>query len=237
MARSTTILNFASSTTDATSYATASFTVTANAHLYLCIATQVSAGTANPPTTITGHGLTWTQLVTRSRNLGTMSVYYAVAGVSDSTDTITFDFGAQTQVRAAWNIRQDTSNSWSTLDDNDLLLQGDQATATSLGVSLSGWTNAADITLGFIFKYSSGAFTDPGSWTSHQSGSGEALRLEGAIYLGQPSGTQTWTWTTTAECIYAFFSLRDVANDPTGGTVVGDLISPLSISSLIVTTR
>ena len=63
-------LTSGSSATDATSYATASITPTANKLVLLAVFNRVAAGTANAPTA-TGCGLTWVQVAT---SLGTTAL-------------------------------------------------------------------------------------------------------------------------------------------------------------------
>lgn len=101
-------LTSGSSTTDATSYGTASITPGAD-RLVLLAVTQQSA--TNPPATPTasGNGLTWVQIATIQYTSGTRNrraTLFRTMGASPSSGAVTIDFGGETQTSCAWSINE-----------------------------------------------------------------------------------------------------------------------------------
>jgi len=136
-------LTASGSTTDATSYATASVTPTADA---LVLASVVSTGpdntTPNTPT-CTGNGLTWVQVASNLfDDAGTvrarLTLFRAMGG-SPSAGALTFDFGGQAQVRAAWTVSERTGVDTGGTNGSAAVVQN----ATGAGNSASGLATLA----------------------------------------------------------------------------------------------
>lgn len=100
-------LTSGNSSTDATSYATASVTLKAG-KLYLISVENSHGSSATAVSTITG-GPTFTSRSTTQYNtsLNRVSIWSAVPTV-DYTGTLTIDFGATTQTGACWSIEEFT---------------------------------------------------------------------------------------------------------------------------------
>lgn len=145
-----TMLTADDSETDATSYATASITPTANTTLIAFIASKVSSGS---PTlsSVTGNGLTWTEVRTvNSSTVRGLSVYRA-SGASPSAGAVTFDFGAQTQLGANWGVIQVDGTSTVTTDGVVQSSTGSDS-ADTLTVTLGAFAFSGNHTLGVFMS-------------------------------------------------------------------------------------
>lgn len=92
-----------SSATDATSYASASWTPVSGRPTFVAVATAISAGTANTPTATgtNGWNTTFTAVANAVQDQIKLTVFRVVP-VSSVAGVITFDLAAQTQTGAAW---------------------------------------------------------------------------------------------------------------------------------------
>ena len=106
MAITAAALTGSNSTTDASSYNTASITPTADR---LVLAAVLSKKASAPDTpTLSGNGLTWVQVATVTfHTIGTpilrLTLFRAM-GASPSTGAVTIDFGGATQLSCAWSL-------------------------------------------------------------------------------------------------------------------------------------
>ena len=127
--------------TNAASYATGSWTPTANRLAICCVENEISGTTAAP--TITGNGLTWTQAASYACDTsGTqvrISVFVAKTGASPSAGAVTADFGGVTQ--AGCNVIVDE------IDGADLSGTALQAIVQSKNGTLNASGTSETITL------------------------------------------------------------------------------------------
>ncbi len=85
-----------SSTTDATTFASASITPTANRlQLAVIVSTRAAGSIATP--TASGCGLTWVQVATQDLSFLRRVTIFRALGASPTTGQVTFSFGGQTQ--------------------------------------------------------------------------------------------------------------------------------------------
>jgi hypothetical protein len=134
-----TVLADAGSTTDGTSFATASITPLANQVIYAAV-TAFSAVSLLAPT-CSGNGLTWVQVETIALDLNRQLTVFRAQGASPSAGVVTFDFGAVIQTSARWAIIQYAGADASGTDGSGATPQSDTAQAasgTSLSVNLPG---------------------------------------------------------------------------------------------------
>ncbi len=101
-------LTYDFNTTGATSYTTASISPAANKLYILTVANKIpSAGTPNTPT-VTGAGMTWTQIATRrdtsSGDNGRRITMFRALSASPGSGALTIDLGGQTQGNCAWSV-------------------------------------------------------------------------------------------------------------------------------------
>lgn len=109
MAITPTELTAGGTSTDATSFVTASITPQANDPIHVCVYSSVSGSDPNIPT-VTGNSITWTQVITKASTVAQTQhrriTLFRGAAASPATGTITFDFAGQTQSSCSWKIVQ-----------------------------------------------------------------------------------------------------------------------------------
>lgn len=167
-------LSSAGSSTDASSYATASVTPAANALILVSFATRTGI-TADPnQPTLTGCGLTWVVVdsvvydnTSSSRRRVTL---FRGMGSSPSTGALTFDCGGQTQTGAVWSIDQFTNVDTSGTNGSGAIVQSANASildnsgtpASSLTVTLGAFGSTNNATFGVLADEFAGS-ESPGS--------------------------------------------------------------------------
>lgn len=149
------------STSNATSYAMGAFTPTANAVLVVFVYASgtVAAGT------MTGGSLTWQRLSSTAYNAGadTAYIFWAVAGASPASTTITFDCTGDAGTGAMLHVFQFTG-----VDTANPIRQWQVAsgTAANPAVSLSmAMLTGNGYAAGFGINRSSPTSTPPANWT------------------------------------------------------------------------
>lgn len=127
-----TIANLTSNGTnvDATSFATASVTPTANRWTFLVVATKVASGTPNQPTA-TGNGLTWNVYHSATQTTHRLTIFTA-KGASPSAGAVTIAFAGQTQTTALWTVFDCTN-----LDTTSPILQVTTQSTGATGTSIT----------------------------------------------------------------------------------------------------
>lgn len=148
---------------NATSFATASWTPSANT-LYLASVTTRTGITANPNIpTASGNGLTWVQIATilyddSSSSRRRVTLFRAM-GASPTTGALTFDEGGQTQTDGGWIIDEVTGMDTTGTNGSGAIVQSatnvDVVGATSLTVTLGAFASANNATYG-SFGYTTG---------------------------------------------------------------------------------
>lgn len=139
------------SNTDASSYATASITPSAD-KLILAWVYSIASAAPNTPTA-SGNGLTWVQVATTSDNIGNRRItLFRAMGASPSSGAVTFDFGGQTQIGCAWSVVEydnvDTSGSNGSGAIVQAVADGSGANATSFSITLSSFGSTLNATAG-----------------------------------------------------------------------------------------
>lgn len=183
------------STTDASSYVTASITPSANKLIVIGALGRQASGTPATPT-VTGCGLTWSQIVTNNPSaVATRRQTLLGATGSPSTDTLTIDFGGTTQSQCWWSVFE--------LDGVDL--SGGVAGAVVQTKTLnfnnfqnvtltmtSALANANNIVIGALFKFLNEAVTAGVGTLIHQNNYSENSTCHATSY-GAPNG-QSVQW-------------------------------------------
>lgn len=161
------LLTSGSSTTDATSYSTASVSPTANA--LICVLYLARKGTGNPATpTITGNGFTYTEVLTNSTsplNFNDVALFRAL-GASPTSGAITINFG-ETMTSCIWFVFEITGVDTSGTNGSGAIVQSvgrDFAggAGTSGTLTLAAFGSANNMAVGGIFHFANEA-TTPGS--------------------------------------------------------------------------
>lgn len=187
---------------NATSYATASVSPTADALVLLTVASNLSGATPPNPT-VSGCNLTWSLVETEAYD--TAGTYYSVwvykgQGSSPTAGTITVDFGATTVGGLAWSVDEfegahATSPIVQTAKDG-----AGQPSATGATVTLAAFSDAANGTFGAFSWEANEAgsigtgFTEAGQGAT----SGPSMSVL-AEYRADNDTTVDASWTTSAQ--------------------------------------
>lgn len=152
-----------------TSYATASWTPTANT-LYLASVTTRTGITADPTIpTASGNGLTWVQIASvlyddSSSSRRRVTLFRAM-GASPTTGALTFDEAGQAQTDAGWSIEEVTGTDTSGTNGSGAIVQSATAVdvigrSTALVVTLAAFASVNNSSFG-VFGYTTagGAIT------------------------------------------------------------------------------
>jgi hypothetical protein len=140
------------SSTAASSYTTSSISPTANRLVLLSLATTVVSGTPAVPVSVTGCGLTW-QLVTSKTNTwdtATMLMVYRAMGSAPTAGALTIAFGAN-QSSCCWSVEEFSGTDISGSNGAGAIVQtasNQNKGATSLTASLSAFAGVNNATFG-----------------------------------------------------------------------------------------
>lgn len=154
MAITQTTLAHNASTTNATSYTTASITPGANALILAAIVQHTT--TVTPPTTptLSGNGLTWVQVNTET--YGTVATphirvtVFRAMGASPTAGAVTISCGADTQNNCAWSIDQFDGVDTTGTNGSGAVVQSqiNNSSTTSVSVTLGAFASANNATYG-----------------------------------------------------------------------------------------
>lgn len=153
------------STTDASSFPTASVTPTANVPVVLDVAAS-AAGTAAP--TVTGAGLTWVQERTVTLDAGLRRLTrFRACGASPSAGALTIDFAGVTQASILWCITSLPGADASGTNGSGACRQSTDntvATNTTITGTLATLENANNVHLAAVMTTANAAITESGSF-------------------------------------------------------------------------
>lgn len=144
-------------TSPSTSVATASITPTANRLVLAEVRASSGGGTAPPAPTLTGNGLTWVQIATRTYTDGATETHritrFRAMGASPTTGAVTIAHSTAPNSTMAWSIREysgvDTSGSNGSGAVVQTVTNGGTGTAASVTLAAFGsGTNGVDIAVG-----------------------------------------------------------------------------------------
>lgn len=195
---------------DATSFATASITPTADALQLIGVASRVGSGTANTPT-VTGAGVTWVQEDTATSGVLRLTVLRGLEA-SPSSGALTIDFAGQTQESCCWSAIEITGTSTAGTSGSDAVRQSTIATGsgTSLTVTLAAFEDAAHATVGF-FTHASNENTTVGSGFTELGDVGVATPVL-AVFSEWLNGTDTSvdaSWASNVQARGVALEIRD----------------------------
>lgn len=194
-----------SSGTNATSYATGSWTPTAN-RLALCTVQSELSGTPSEPTTVTGNGITWVKIVSylddSSGTQSRITIYIGLTGAAPSAGAVTADFVLETELGC--NIIVDEIDNGYILGVAlDAVVQSKTGTVNGSGTSetitLDSGITSGNLSYG-VFHHQADEVSVEGSGYAplgnvHHSGPSSALFSE---YKAAGSTTVDASWTTSA---------------------------------------
>ena len=154
------------STTDASSYQTASISPSSDKLILIAVYSGHASATPSTPT-VSGNNLTWTQIATAFQSFGGCRIRITAFrgfGSSASAGVVTIEFGGQTQLNAGWSITEFTGVDTTT---NNGVVQS--ATSSSGGASggstttLSAFASSTNATWGSWGRPDDASGTTPGS--------------------------------------------------------------------------
>lgn len=184
------VLDQNTSTTNATSYATASVTPTANALVLLAtVATRNSTVCSdNDVTSVTGNGLTWVNINRQCFSSAVLPVQtvelWRTLGASPSTGAITFDFSGTTQLNASWAVIECAGVDTTGTNGSGAIVQHAinlTEPGTSLTVTLGAFGDAGNATLGAFGNATNQAVTPGTGFTElaeQQNSEGQTLQVQ-----------------------------------------------------------
>lgn len=144
------------STTNATTYTTASISPGANKIVFLAVASGLFSGAPAAPSSIVGNGLTWVQVATiQNPTTNFRLTLFRAMGASPSAGTVAINFGA-TQEGCAWSIFELDKVATSGSNGADAVVQvvtNTATTVTSLTVTLSAFSSTDNATVGVFLSY------------------------------------------------------------------------------------
>ena len=181
------------SETDANSYATTSISPTADSLILAAVGSTLGTGGPNTPTA-SGASMTWVQVATVAISTTGRITVFRTLNSSPGSGAITFDFGGETQDRGLWTIAEFSGVVTTGSDGADAVVQSatDTATATSLTVTLSAFSNSGNATYGALFNNSATAIT-PGSGFSELSETQQSQTVQ-AEWKNTNDTTVDWSW-------------------------------------------
>jgi hypothetical protein len=143
-------LTTSSSSTDGTSYTTASITPPSNTLILAVVHSEIASGTPNTPT-LAGNGLTWVAIGSNVTNQNRTTAFRARG--TATVGTVVIDYAGQTMSDSAWSIVSVGGAATTGTNGSGAIVQFATATnsaVTSLTVTLAAFANAANATFGFF---------------------------------------------------------------------------------------
>lgn len=136
--------------TDASSFSTASITPNKNKIVLVCIYINETSGTPPLPT-LSGNGMTWTEVATTTSGTVRGIVFRGVSS-SPSAGAITIDFGGNSQNDCEWIVVELTGLDIRGTNGANAIVQSATGTVngTSLSITLSAFSGSLNPTFGFV---------------------------------------------------------------------------------------
>ena len=164
MAIGVTLLTGGSSSTNASSYATASFTPDANQLVLVAVRNAKAAGLGDPPSSLTGNGLTYVQVAEIDRGGDFVLTVWRAMGAAPSAGALTISFPA-TQTSCMWSVVEFSAVDTSGSNGSGAVVQSLAASddpVTSLLLTLASFASTDDVAYG-AFGHSQNETTTVGS--------------------------------------------------------------------------
>lgn len=202
-----TALTSSSSTTNATSYASASISPTANRLIIASVSVFNSGAAASTPT-LSGAGMTWTQVATVASGATSqrrVTVFRALSA-SPGSGAVTIDLGGVTHESAAWSFVEFSNVDTSGTNGSGAVVQSDTDTSgttnvtTHAALSLAAFENFANMCYCVTMLQANNAVT-PGTGFTEISDAGQAtdtIRQQDEYKLADTTPDPSWTSTVAA---------------------------------------
>lgn len=218
MAIGVSVLTADGSTTDATSYTTASIAPAANALILAYVGNQ--DGVVTTPTA-SGNGLTYVQVVTVQGSGGMIrGTVFRAMGASPSSGAITISFGSATQSDCRWHVLEVTGVKTSGTNGSDAVVQSASSTSYASGgitVTLAAFADAVNnAAFGFFAHTAPASDITPGSgFTELADSGGGNLRCQSEWKLGEDTSVDATFADPFSELGLAIEVAAEVAGQPT----------------------
>ena len=187
---------------DANSYNTASISPGASRLVLLMVHSGVGGATNTP--TVSGAGMTWTQIISSFNEVGRVTLFRALSA-SPGSGALTIDFAGQTQVNCAWIIdefidvdQSGTNGSGAIIQAGSANLPGGPPDYTGITVTLGAFSNTNNATYGALYQNVAtmsvvvgSGFTELGRDTI----SSESVQSQ---WKNSNDTTVDWTWNSNA---------------------------------------
>lgn len=133
---------------------TSSITPSANALILITVFSVVGSGTPNIPS-ISGNGLSWSQVATNASQTPRRITLFAAMGGNPSSGAIAISFGGQTQNNYSWIVDQITNPFNTALSASAAIVQSstnshDNSASTGLTMTLGAFSNSLNSTYGVV---------------------------------------------------------------------------------------
>lgn len=238
MAITATNLTTSSSSADASSYATASITPGADKLILAFIGNSVAGGSVPATPTLSGNGLTWTQVATQTWNVDVARLtIFRATGAAPTTGAITISIATPAPTCCEWSIIEVSGADITGTNAANAIVQtvstnAADALATSGTVTLSAFSNSSNATFG-VFGHKAQEATNPGSGFTELGDTNHAApnRAFEVEYLAGNDTTVDASWTTSAEWggIAAEIKIAGVNNALIGrSNAYARLLAPIS---------
>lgn len=214
MALTPTVLTASGSSTDASSYNTASVSPTANVLTLVFVSSRTVSGTPNTPT-VSGASMTWTSILSQN-SLPQNTRITAFRSVDDapSSGALTIDFTSQTQQGCQWAVISVTGSNISGTNGSGAIVQTGSTQpaegSTAATVTLSAIASSANATFGG-FGNLNGTIS-PGSGFTELAEVGGAGTMQVEWQLGSDN-TVNWTYIASNDNVGIAFEVKAA---PTG---------------------
>lgn len=206
-----------SSSTDATSYAYgATIVPPASAQLWVFFASEVSTGTPNVPTcSDSGNGYTWTLVSSIVSGVRRQTIFQVSnSGAAPATTIVTVDCGGQTQLHGMGNFMAATGTPHLSDPDGFVVTQIETA-AAAIAMTPGTYNHANNEIIAAVAHWgTTEGLTRPTGWVNINSAAPTTPPGRGDFdrHLTQPSGSQSWSWTTASVALGIMVEVRDAAD-------------------------
>lgn len=223
------------SSTDASSYNTASGSPTANCLQLLAVGSINGASANVPQPTVSGAGMTWVAIASSNYDTGGTNrariTLFRALSASPGSGALTISFSvppAQTQTNCEWSWIEFAGVDTSGTDGSGAIVQSNTnaATATSLSVTLSAFADATNNVAYGCFHHQANETNTAGSGFSLTfgatsqtiNGASRVASLGAEWQTGQDTGVDM-SWTTSSLCGGVAVEVK-MAAAATGGIVI-----------------
>jgi hypothetical protein len=203
------------------SFSTASITPVAGRMYLIAVESYLNSGAVNTPT-VSGCGLTWTQVATQLCSNNLRITFFRALGNGGTPGALTIDHGGQVQIACSWSIEECTGVKTTGTNGSDAIVQSAGGSISTPGsnngitVLLNPLASSLNIAYGAVLNQQGQVVnTAPGYTQLTNIGSGiQTFATEFEVNI--PS--VEWTWTSGTGLVVAL--AIELATNLAGGNFV-----------------